>query len=63
MAVSRTPLTWPGFILLELELVVVFKVVFKLVVEGGGADVVPVSLTGRLSIDIYMISTFLPNIC
>ena len=48
MAVSQTLLTWPLFMVLEL--LEVFQEVFQVEVEGGGADVVPVSLTGRLSI-------------
>ena len=52
MAASRTPLTWPVFTMVEfkVEFMVEYKVVYKVEVEGGGAAVVPVSLTGRLSV-------------
>ena len=43
MAVSQTLLTW------QLSTVLEVAEVSQVEVEGSGADVVPVSLTGRLS--------------
>ena len=48
VAASRTPLTWPVFTMVEF--MVEFMVVYKVEVEGGGAAVVPVSLTRSFSV-------------
>ena len=55
MAVSQTLLIWLLFMVLELLEVLG---VFQVEVEGGGADVVPVSPTGSFQ---YKISNLLAN--